>query len=591
MKAESAFEKPAATLPPRPKVVSSEPSAIEPADRALAAAIGPLATADEDLAVGLQGEGVVELSVTERGDPLGPEHRVDAEIGVETQHEAGRCAAVGRRRAACRQQQPLAVRLLEHRVEAGAHLGEAEDPGRTEGDVETAVGAEVDESQARAAAGVADRGPDEDAAVGLDRHASAVSVPGETLAVTSPPVPKVVSRVPSVFRRSRASFPDVRAGDDDLAIRRDGDADNSAEVRERDQRHALLAEAGVRLPRASVRTDDHGGAGCPGRHDLPVGLDRDDAGRRAPREERHALCAKRRVEVARADPAGVVERQRGGGKTPSVAPPLGLLRVRSTVWSPWRLRPGLIRAIVNWRLVTPGPNEIEPESGVYLPARERRAIRGREMDRDGPLAPPSRTSVIVAVPAFSSTVEFAARTRSSRPGAGCAAGIDFDRGCAAGQSVVFRVGAGCGAGRHRGERRRRGGAARGRHGDRLRHQRVGRREDECAGGQHGRGVRGRDRQRHGDVGDRHRLEHDRERRPRAPLHHARKLRRRDRDSLDRDDVQVAHGDTAQHGAARRRAEAERDVDGGRGVGIVRIGMATVAVADPTANATVVFTGV
>ena len=189
------------------------------------------------------------------------------------------------------------------------------------------------------------------------------------------------------------------------------------------------------------------------------------------------------------------------GKTPSVAPPPGCSESGRPSGRPSRLRPGLISAIENWRLVTPGLKEIEPESGVYLPLENGEPSEVAKWTETVPWLPPSRTSVIVAVPASSSTVKFG-RRELDRAGTGRAAGIDFDRGVppasplyfgsalVAGPVVTVAIAGDepeppaavtvtvCGTSALAGVKVRRGR------------------------GQHGRGARGRDRQRHGDIGRR-----------------------------------------------------------------------------------------
>ncbi len=290
---------------------------VEPADRARAAGIGPLATGDEDLPVGLQGERVVELSVTERGDSLATERRVDAEIGVEPQHEPGGRAAVSI-------EAPPPPPSSSHSPSGCWSI--ASRPVPTLGKLRTPP---EPKPMSRLPSELKWTSPALEPPLALPMApptrmlpsdstatASAVSVPGETLTVTRPSVPKVVSSVPLLFKRNRAIFPDALPATTILpsgsittptTLPKFGNGTNAS---------PCWPKLVSGCPRASDAPDGDWSSrtDC---HDFPVGLKRDDLGPgrtdgAVERKDRHAVRAKRRVEVARADLARVMERERCG---------------------------------------------------------------------------------------------------------------------------------------------------------------------------------------------------------------------------------------------------------------------------------------
>ncbi len=91
--------------------------------------------------------------------------------------------------------------------------------------------------------------PHEDAAIGLDRQR--IRRVGARRDADGDQAISPEGRVEGpVAVQAKQGDPAGRvAGDDDLAIRGDGDTDDTAEVRERNERLALLAEARVGLPR------------------------------------------------------------------------------------------------------------------------------------------------------------------------------------------------------------------------------------------------------------------------------------------------------------------------------------------------------
>ena len=252
----------------------------------------------------------------------------------------------------------------------------------------------MDEPRTRAAAGVADGGSHEDAAIGLDRQrVRPCRRPRETLTVTRPSFPKVVSRVPLLFRRNRAIPPDALPA---TTILPSGAMATTATTLPKFGNGISASPCWPKLasgcPEASVRQTVTGVPALTATI-FPSGWSAMTCGAAelaVPPIGRIATPsrAERRVEVARADLARVVERERRGGEDAERGTAAGVAQGQVD-----RLVPLEVAARVDQ-----GDRELAArhagaerdragERGV-LAAGERRAIRGREVDRDGPLAPP-----------------------------------------------------------------------------------------------------------------------------------------------------------------------------------------------------------